>query len=79
MNKKTEKNQIKQLFNYLLNLGRVTSEGSINLHLPEVSPLLPVSYCKHSYCHFSLKQKVLILFKESLFFSNSGHFGLILL
>ena len=40
-------------FNYLLNLGRVTSEGSRNnvsinrnLLLPEVSPLLPVSSLK---------------------------------
>ena len=55
MNKKTEKNQIKQLFNYLLNLGRVTSEGSINLLLPEVSPLLPVSSLKEKSLLSNLK------------------------
>ena len=48
MNKK-KPNQFRQFLHYLLNLGRVTSEGSQNnvsinhnLFLPEVSPLLSV-------------------------------------
>ena len=46
MNKKNPEQISSGSFNYLLNLGRVTSEGS-----PEVSPLLPVS---------SLKEKSLL-------------------
>jgi hypothetical protein len=53
MNKKNPEQIGLGSFNYLLNLGRVTSEGSrnnvsINRNwlLPEVSPLLPVSSLK---------------------------------